>query len=126
MFCPRRHYEPWNPNATENILPVNSVLFAVTKSMQNLQVVRNTNGVARYVVKYIVKKDKGNRITLGANFHSGARMNVDKKFRHNTKITHSQINKEKALEKSKVGSVHWEGALPIPTCREEFYVTQTL
>jgi hypothetical protein len=64
-------------------------LFAATESMQNLQVVRNTNGVARYVVKYIVKKDAGNRITLGANFHSGARMNVDEKFLHNTKITHS-------------------------------------
>ncbi len=120
MFCPRRHYGPCNPNATENILPVNGVLFAATESMQNLQVVRNTNGVARYVVKYIVKKDEGNRITLGANFHSGARMNVDKKFLHNTKITRSGINKEKALEKSKVGSVHQEGALPISTCREEF------
>jgi hypothetical protein len=89
MFCQRRHYGPCNPNATENILPVNGVLFAATKSMQNLQVVRNTNGVARYVVKYIVKKDKGNRITLGANFHLGARMNVDEKFLHNTKITRS-------------------------------------
>jgi hypothetical protein len=86
MICPRRHYGPCNPNATENISPVNGVLFAVTKSMQNLQVVRNTNGVARYVVKYIVKKDKGNRIILGANFHMGARMNVDKNFLHNTKI----------------------------------------
>ncbi len=77
------------------------VLFAATESMQSLQVVRNTNGVARYVVKYIVKKDKGNRITLGANFHSGARMNNDEKFLHNTKITRSRINEEKALEKSK-------------------------
>jgi hypothetical protein len=68
MFCPRRHYEPCNPNATGNILPVNGVLFAATVSMQNLQVMRNTNGVARYVVKYIVKKDEGNRITLGAIF----------------------------------------------------------
>jgi hypothetical protein len=101
MFCPRHYYGPCNPNATEKIVPVNGVLFAATKSMQNLQVVRNTNGVARYVVKYIVKKDEGIRITLGANFHLGARMNVDKKFLHNTKITRSQINKEKALEKSK-------------------------
>jgi hypothetical protein len=77
------------------------LLFAATESMQNIQVVRNTNGVARYVVKYVVKKDKGNRITLGADFHSGARMNADKIFLHNTKITHSRINKEKALEKSK-------------------------
>jgi hypothetical protein len=81
--------------------PVNPVLFAATESTQNIQAVRGTNGVARYVVKYIVKKDKGNRITLGANFHLGARMNVDEKFLHNTKITRSQINKEKALEKSK-------------------------
>jgi hypothetical protein len=89
MFCRRRHYGPCNPNSTENMSPVNPVLFAATKSMQNLQVVRNTNGVARYVVKYVVKKDKGNRITLGANFHSGARMNADEKFLHNTKITRS-------------------------------------
>ena len=57
--------------------------------------------MARYVVKYVVKKDEGNRITLGANFHSGARMNADETFLHNTKITRSQINEEKALEKSK-------------------------
>jgi hypothetical protein len=79
MFCPRRHYGPCNPNATENMSPVNPVLFAATESMQNIQVVRNTNGVARYVVKYVVKKDEGNRITLGADFHSGARMNADEK-----------------------------------------------
>jgi hypothetical protein len=97
------------------------VLFAATESMQNLQVVRNTNGVARYVVKYIVKKDKGNRITLGANFHSGARMNVEKKILHNTKITHVLILSRKRYWRSqKVGSIHWEGALPILTCREEF------
>jgi hypothetical protein len=101
MFCPRRHYGPCNPNATENMSPVNPVLFAATESMQNIQVVRNTNGVARYVVKYVVKKDEGNRITLGADFHSGARMNADEKFLHNTKITRSRINKEKALDKSK-------------------------
>jgi hypothetical protein len=101
MFCPRRHNGPCNPNATENMSPVNPVLFAATKSMQNIQVVRNTNGVARYVVKYVAKKDEGNRITLGANFHSGARMNADEKFLHKTKITRSQINEEKALEKSK-------------------------
>jgi len=52
-------------------------------------------------VKYVVKKDEGNRITLGANFHSGARMNADETFLHNTKITRSRINEEKALEKSK-------------------------
>jgi hypothetical protein len=80
MFYPRCHYGPCNPNVTENILPVNDVLFTATDSMQNLQVVRNTNGVARYVVKYIVKTDKGNKITLGANFHLGARMNVDDFF----------------------------------------------
>jgi hypothetical protein len=89
MFCPRRHSGPCNPNTTEYISPVNGVLFAATESMQNLQVMRNTNGVARYVVKYIVKKDEGSRITLGANFHLGARMNVDKKILHNTKITRS-------------------------------------
>jgi len=78
----RCHYGPRNPNATENMSPVNPVLFAPTESMQNLQVVRNTNGVARYVVKYVVKKDEGNRVTLGANFHSGARMNADEKILH--------------------------------------------
>ena len=74
-------------------------MFAATESMQNIQVVRNTNGVARYVVKYVVKKDEGTTITLGANFHSGPSMNADKKILHNTKITRSRINEEKALEK---------------------------
>jgi hypothetical protein len=96
------------------------LLFAATESMQNIQVVRNTNGVARYVVKYVVKKDKGNRITLGADFHLGARMNADKNFFIIQRLPALKLMRKRHWRSQKIGSVHLEGALPIPTCRDKF------
>jgi hypothetical protein len=51
MFDPRRHFGPCNPSATCNMSPVLAEHFAVTRSMQNMQIVCGTNGVTRYVVK---------------------------------------------------------------------------
>ena len=56
---PTRHMGVVNPAATDNMSPTNPELFAALRSMQNLQVITDTNGVSRYVVKYIVKMDQG-------------------------------------------------------------------
>ena len=39
------------PGASGNMSPVNPSLFAVTRSMQNIQIITGTDGVSRYVVK---------------------------------------------------------------------------
>ncbi len=51
ILQPSRHVGVCHPGATENMSPVNNQHFAFTKSMQNIQVITDTNGVSRYVVK---------------------------------------------------------------------------
>ena len=60
----------------------------------NYQVMHGTNGVACYVVKYVVKLDEGNRCTVWADAHSGATMQVENQFLHNTKIVRSKFYEE--------------------------------
>ena len=60
-----------------------------------------TNGVARYVVKYIVNLDRGNRCVLYVDAHTGAVICAGQKFLHNTKITSSKANEDKAFAKSR-------------------------
>ena len=64
--------------------------------MQNLQILYGANGVAWYVVKYIVKLDQGNHCIVWADAHTGAVMRAEHQFLHNTKITSSKANEEKA------------------------------
>ena len=59
VLRPTRHMGVVHPGATCNMSPVNPELFAALRSMQKLQVITDTNGVSRYVVKYIVKRDEG-------------------------------------------------------------------
>ena len=98
---PKRHMGAVHPGARCNMSPVNPKAFAATRSMQNLQILYGTNGVARYVVKYIVKLDQGNRCIVWADAHTGAVMRAEHQFLHNTKITSSKVNEEKAHEKSR-------------------------
>lgn len=51
MLEPKRHMGFCHPGARENMSPVNGEHFSFTRSMQNMQVITGTNGVARYVVK---------------------------------------------------------------------------
>jgi hypothetical protein len=48
---PKRHMGRVTPGACGNMSPVNPSLFAVTRSMQNIQIITGTDGVSRYVVK---------------------------------------------------------------------------
>ena len=101
LLQPTRHIGKVHQNATDNMSPVCAEWFAATRSMMNYQVLTGTNGVARYVVKYIVKLDEGNRCTVWADAKSGAVVKVDHQILHNTKITTSKINENKAFEKSR-------------------------
>jgi hypothetical protein len=100
LFRPTRHFGRCDPKAKENMSPVICELFGATKSMQNVQVMTTTNGVARYVVKYVTKLDQNNQVTVAPSVHNSAQMQVNTKFLHNTKITRSRINEDKAHHKS--------------------------
>ncbi len=80
--------------------PVIPEMFGVTQSMQNAQVRSTTNGVACYVAKYITELDQNNKVTVVPSDHNCANIQVDTKFLHNTKITRSRINEDKAHQKS--------------------------
>ena len=60
ILKPTRYIGKVHPGARDNISPVCAEWFAALRSMMNYQILTNTNGVARYVVKYIVKLDEGN------------------------------------------------------------------
>jgi hypothetical protein len=89
-----------DPKAKENMSPVIPELFGATQFMQNAQVMTTTNGVACYVVKYGTQHDQNNQVIVAPSVHNGTNMQVDTKFLHNTKITHSRINEDKAHQKS--------------------------
>ena len=99
--------------------PVIPEFFAVTKSMQNVQILHGTNGVAKYVVKYIVKFDQGNRCVVWANSHTGAVLRAEHQFLHNTKVTGSKINEDKVHKASRKWR-HPEGrAISFPEMQQQ-------
>lgn len=54
VLDPKRHMGKVTPGEMDNMSPVIPELFLLTRSMQNSQVLTQTNGVARYVVKVSV------------------------------------------------------------------------
>ena len=101
LLQPMRHMGVVQANDVTNMSPVIKEYFAATLSMQNAQVLSGTNGVSAYVVKYIVKFDQGNLITVWADSRTRSIMYGEEKFLHNTKITGSRINEKKAFKKSR-------------------------
>lgn len=100
-FKPNRHVPPTNPSDDSNISPVLGELFAATKSMQNAQILTNTNGCNKYVCKYLGKIDENNYVIVFSNPHYKNSVRVKSTFMHNTKISSSKINEEKALKKKR-------------------------
>ena len=100
FFAPMRHIAPCNHNAECNMSPVILEFFVALKSMQNAQLLAHTNGVAKYVTKYIAKVDQGNYVVLCQDVHTGKWV-LAKNHLHNTKIVSSNINEDKAFEKLK-------------------------
>ncbi len=71
----------------KNMSPVIPEMFGATWSMQNAQVMTTTNGLARYVVKYVTEREQNNQVTVAPSVNNSANMQVDTKLLHNTKIT---------------------------------------
>ena len=101
VLQPTRHMGKVTPSTKENLSPVIPELFALNRSQQNVQVMTNTNGVARYVAKYIVKMDAGNRCIIYSDSHTGALLRAEHQFLHNTKISRSAMNEKSAHKKSR-------------------------
>ena len=60
-FQPTRHMAPCITNATCNMSPIIPVYFIMTKSMHNAQIISQTSGVLKYILKYIAKRDEYNK-----------------------------------------------------------------
>ena len=68
--------------------------------MQNAQVLEHTNGLAKYVCKYITKIDEGNYVVLCVDVHTGQWV-LAKTHLHNTKIVSSKINEDARFRQQK-------------------------
>ena len=113
QFCPLnpllvadRHVPPTRPG--EGIVsPCNTDLFLLTRSAYNVQIC-TTGGTAKYLAKYISKIDKNNSVTLAADPQNANTVHAQSTFIHNSKITSSAINEQRASD-AKRDSHHPQG-----------------
>ncbi len=63
-FNPRRHLPRTNRMHDQNISLVESKTFSAFRRMQNIQMISGTNGMNKYVCKYIVKIDESNLLHI--------------------------------------------------------------
>jgi hypothetical protein len=71
--------------------------------MTNSQIVLQASGVSKYILKYIAKRDEGNKAILFANGCTDD-IRVGSQFLHNTKIVTSAINESKAFQNKRYSS----------------------
>lgn len=100
-FHPVRHIPPTNPNNDLNISPVEGYTFSILKSMQNIQYLHCTNGLNKYVCKYIGKIDEQNYVIVKSSQHDKGTLMTKAKFLHNTKIATSAYNEKKSFQKDR-------------------------
>jgi hypothetical protein len=102
-FQPTRHMAPCITNAICNMSPIISTHFLMTKSMNNAQLISEARGVPKYILKYVAKRDEGNKAILFANGRTDD-IRVGSQFLHNTKIVTSAINESKAFQNKRYSS----------------------
>ena len=61
----------------------------------------HTNGLTKYVCKYIAKFDESNYTLLCKDIHTGDWV-IGKTHLHNTKVIRSKINEDKAFSKERL------------------------
>ncbi|KAL7491681.1 hypothetical protein ACHAWT_001617, partial [Skeletonema menzelii] len=101
VLDPKRHMGKVTASTQENLSPVIPQFFALTRSQQNAQILTGTHAISRYVAKYVVKMDAGNRCVIWADSHTGAVLRAERQFLHNTKITRSEKFENSAHQKSR-------------------------
>jgi len=101
LLRPTRHVEKVHLNAKDSMSPVCAEWLAALRPMMNFQVLTSINGIARCVVKYIVKLDKGYRCTVCSDANTEATIRVENQFLQPTKILKSRIYKDKTFKQSR-------------------------
>ena len=76
--------------------------------MQNIQWLTTSGGLNKYICKYIGKIDENNHSIIRAHANDPGKLISQSNFLRNTKITISEINERKDLEK-KGGKRHPRG-----------------
>ena len=71
--------------------------------MNNTQLISEARGVPKYILKYVAKRDEGNKAILFASGHTDD-IRVGSQFLHNTKIVSSAINESKAFHNKRFSS----------------------
>jgi len=104
MFNPSRHVPPINIECKLNISPVELRLFALCRSMQNVQLIRGTGGCNKYICKYIAKIDEQNYVVVCTYEDKNGKLITKSQFLHNTKVAGSKHNEDKAREGSRESS----------------------
>ena len=100
FFKPQRHMPPCMSNDHTNMSPVDTYWWLFFESMVNVQYIGSVSTLAKYLMKYICKFDKTERIETKANAHTGA-LQVGSQFLHNTKISSSAYHERKHFEKKR-------------------------
>ena len=77
-----------------NIRPVIGKIFAATRSTSNVQICTSF-GTSRYIVKYLIKIDENNYVTMSTNQNEPLNTKAERVHLNNTKITSSAINEQK-------------------------------
>ena len=101
FFNPKRHIPRTNKLLDLNISPVESKTFCAMRSMQNIQLISGTNGMNKYICKYIVKIDENSLLRIDSSRTSENTYSVIEIDRTNTKVTSSNMDEEKTLEGKK-------------------------
>ena len=87
---------PCITNAQCNMSPIIPTHFLVLKSMTNAQTISQASGVSKYILKYVAKRDEGNKAILFASGRTDD-IRVGSQFLHNTNIVSFAINESKAF-----------------------------
>ena len=103
-FHPVRHNPAVNWTHDLNISPVEGYTFAYCQSMQNIQFISNCGGCNKYTIKYVGKIDEQNYVIVYSDGHKNGHLVLKSTFLHNTKLSASKQNEEKARENKRENS----------------------
>ena len=95
FFHPKRHIPPVLWTHDMNISPVEGYTFTACQSMQNIQLLTQTGGCNKYVVKYLGKIDDQNYVIVYTDTHTNGILVTKRTFLHNTKVSTSKYNEMK-------------------------------
>ena len=98
---PQRHVPSTLTTNDCNMSPVETKLFSMCRSMQNVQSLLVCNGCNKYVCKYCAKLDQQNHVIVKSHPNDIGTLMSRSRFLHNTKISTSAYNEKKIMDKDR-------------------------